>query len=82
MAKKSSTNQARTLEFALAQKKSQNNDLKPEISFEILNVALAADAFETGNADGVIQKHMKRVQKGIDRGLISPTTTTSCCEKY
>jgi hypothetical protein len=66
---------ARTLEFMLraSQKKSQNNDLKPEISFEILNVALAADALENiNNKDGVIQKHMKRVQKGIDRGLISP----------
>jgi len=66
---------ARTLEFMLraSQKKSQNHDLKPEISFEILNVALAADALETiNNKDGVIQKHMKRVQKGIDRGLISP----------
>jgi len=66
---------ARTLEFMLraSQKKSQNDGLKPEISFEILNVALAADALKCiNNKDNVIQKHMKRVQRGIDEGLISP----------
>jgi hypothetical protein len=56
-----------------SQKKSQNDGLKPEISFEILNVALAADALKCiNNKDNVIQKHMKRVQRGIDEGLISP----------
>ena len=66
---------ARTVEFMLraSQKKSQNDGLKPEISFEILNVAVAAEALGCiNNKDNVIQKHVKRVQKGIDGGLISP----------
>lgn len=66
---------ARTVGFMLraSQKKSQNDGLKPEISFEILNVAVAAEALGCiNNKDNVIQKHVKRVQKGIDGGLISP----------
>ena len=54
---------ARTLEFMLRRAKSLKTTTKPEISFEI-DVALAADALENiNNKDGVIQKHMKRVQK-------------------
>ena len=64
---------ARTLEFMLraSQKKTLYDGLKAQISYEILNVAVASESISSGlmkSKDQLIEKHMKRIEKGLENG--------------